>query len=209
MRPGPLIRRLFGPFEREITEAYRRIFIDLGDFADRLQAWVPQAARILEVGCGEGAMTERLVHAYPDARIIAIDVAANIGRLFRGDATRVTFLRKSVEDVARAMPASFDLVVLCDVLHHVPPAARPSLLAGIDQAMAEGGSLAFKDWAASFTPIHWLCNMSDRYLTGDDVRFFTTSSAKALLSDAYGSDALRAESLVRPWSNNFALLIRR
>jgi len=32
MRPGPLIRRLFGPYEREITEAYRRLFIDLDEF---------------------------------------------------------------------------------------------------------------------------------------------------------------------------------
>jgi hypothetical protein len=37
MPPGPLIRRLFGPHEREFTEAYRRICVNLDDFVDRLQ----------------------------------------------------------------------------------------------------------------------------------------------------------------------------
>jgi SAM-dependent methyltransferase len=209
MRPGPFIRRLLGPCERQITEAYRRIFTDLDDFAGCLQEWVPRATRILEIGCGEGAMTERLVRGYPGATITAIDITPNIGRLFRGDASRVTFIGKSVEDVAWDEPASFDLAILCDVLHHVPPDARPSLLGGIDRAMAVGGSLAFKDWAASSTPIHWLCRFSDRYLTGDDVRFCSISSAKALLIEAFGRDAIRSEALLRPWSNNFAILVRR
>jgi hypothetical protein len=31
MRPGPLIRRLFSPYERDVAEAYRHIFVDLDD----------------------------------------------------------------------------------------------------------------------------------------------------------------------------------
>jgi 2-polyprenyl-3-methyl-5-hydroxy-6-metoxy-1,4-benzoquinol methylase len=119
MRPGPLIRRLFGPYERGLTEAYRRIFVELDDFPHHLRLWVPEAKKILEVGCGEGAMTERLVRAYPDAVVTGIDMTPNLGRLFRGDRDRVLFLTKSVQDTARDEPASFDLVILCDVLHHV------------------------------------------------------------------------------------------
>jgi 2-polyprenyl-3-methyl-5-hydroxy-6-metoxy-1,4-benzoquinol methylase len=209
MRPGPLVRRCFGPYERAVTEVYRRLFVDLDHFVDFVRIWVPQARRILEVGCGEGAMTERLVKAYPDATVTAIDITPNVGRLFRGDAARVTFLQRSVDHVARQEPASFDLVILCDVLHHVPPPERQGLLSAIDRAMTPGGSLAFKDWIASSSPIHWLCRMSDHYLTGDDVRFCTAMSAKALLTSAFGSDAVRSEAVVRPWSNNVAYLIRR
>jgi 2-polyprenyl-6-hydroxyphenyl methylase/3-demethylubiquinone-9 3-methyltransferase len=118
-------------------------------------------------------------------------------------------LRKSVEDVARDEPASFDLVVLCDVVHHVPPLERQPLLCATGHAVAAGGSLAVKDWIASATPIHWLCGMADRYLTGDDVQFCTTASARALLTGAFGRDAIREEAIVRPWSNNVAYLIRR
>ena len=209
MHPGPRIRRLFGPYEGVATEAYRKLFINLDEFSSILRGWVSNSTRILEVGCGEGAFTERLVAAYPEAEITAIDISPNLGRLFRGASTHVRFLRKTVEDVAREEAASFDLAVLCDVLHHVPPDLRGSLLSAIDEALAPGGSLAFKDWAPSFSPIHWLCVMSDRYLTGDVVQFCSASSAKALLQSVFGHNAIRREALVRPWKNNVAFLIRR
>ena len=38
MRPGPLIRRLFGPYEHAIAEVYRRIFVDLDEFAELMCA---------------------------------------------------------------------------------------------------------------------------------------------------------------------------
>jgi SAM-dependent methyltransferase len=206
MRPGPLIRRLFGPYE--ITEADRRLFVDLDDFVDHLRVWAPQPRRILEVGCGEGAMTERLSRAWPAATVTGTDITPRIGWLFRGDSARVRFLRKRVEDIALNEPASFDFVVLCDVVHHVPPLMRPPLLSAIGRVMAAGGSLAVKDWIVSSGPIHWLCSAPDRYLTGDNVQFCTAESARALLTDAFGRDAIREESLVRPWPNNVAYLVR-
>lgn len=52
-------------------------------------------------------------------KLLAFDITPNVGRLFRGDRDRILFLRKSVPDTARDEPASLDLVILCDVLHHV------------------------------------------------------------------------------------------
>ena len=40
--------------------------------------------RILEVGCGEGAVSERLAALYPNAEITAIDITPNVGRLYAG-----------------------------------------------------------------------------------------------------------------------------
>ena len=209
MRLGPLIRRLFGPYERQVAEAYKRVFIDLDDFAGRLRLWVPHPARILEVGCGEGAMMERLATIYPGATITGIDIKPTVGRLYRGDTARVTFLQRTADDVARHEPASFHLVVLCDVLHHVRPLERPSLLSAISRTMAPGGSLAVKDWIISSSPIHWLSWFADRYVTGDNVEFFTPQSTQVLLMGAFGQDAIRGEALVRPWSNNVAYHIRQ
>jgi len=208
MRPEPAIRRLFGPYEHWVSETYRRIFIDLDDFAELLRNWVPQAQRILEVGCGEGAMTERIAKIYPQAHVTAIDITPKVGRLFRGPTSNVTFSQETVENVAVREPGSFDLVVLSDVLHHVPPAARESLMNAIAQAMTPGGSLVFKDWVISSSPIHWLCDTSDRYLTGDDVAYFTMDSINTLLIRSFGSGSIRQIDTVHPWKNNVAVLVQ-
>jgi hypothetical protein len=51
---GGAIRRLFGPYERQISEGYRSIYVDVDAYAASLRAWVPNPCRILEVGCGDG-----------------------------------------------------------------------------------------------------------------------------------------------------------
>jgi 2-polyprenyl-3-methyl-5-hydroxy-6-metoxy-1,4-benzoquinol methylase len=209
MPPGPLIRRLFGPYERGVAEAYRRIFINLDAFAELMSAWVPQAHKILEVGCGEGAMTERIVRTYPTAAVAAIDITPNVGRLYRGNTSAVTFRQETVEAAARREPASFDLVVLSDVMHHVPADLRRTLMVSIDQAMVPGASLLFKDWVISTTPIHWLCAASDRYLTGDDVAYFTMDGINALVTGVFGPGTIRRSGTVKPWHNNVAVLVQR
>jgi 2-polyprenyl-3-methyl-5-hydroxy-6-metoxy-1,4-benzoquinol methylase len=205
---GPAVRRLFGRHEHRVAELYRAIFIDIDAYARQIGDWVPGARRILEVGCGEGAVTERLARAYPDADILAIDITPRVGRLFRGRRDRVTFVETTVQQVAAEQPGAFDLVILSDVLHHVPSAIRRELLAAVRATIAPGGSLIFKDWERTAAPIHWLCHAGDRWLTGDRVRYLRKPEAEAMLADAFGRPAVVAHAWVRPWRNNFAMLAR-
>ncbi len=209
MHPGPLIRRLFGPYEHQVAEAYRHIFVNLDDFARLIRTWVPQPLRILEVGCGEGAMTERITKIYPTATVTAIDITPKVGRMFRGSRVNVTFRQESVESVADRQPASYDLVILADVVHHVPSDARRSLMRGIDKAMTPDGSFIFKDWVITKAPINWLCGASDRYLTGDNVAYLTMPIMEDLVTDPFGPNTIRQTARVRPWDNNVAVLVRR
>lgn len=208
MSIGARVRRLFGSRERQIAEAYRSIYVDLDDFARQLPGASPDAVRILEVGCGEGALTQRLLDLYPQARVTAIDIIPGIGRLFGGDQSRVDFRQAPVEEIATAEPGAFDLVVMCDVLHHVPQEQHVAFLGEIYRTIRVGGCFAVKDWARSATPIHWLCAASDRYLTGDDVKFATPEELKNLLAKVFGADKIRRGSFIRPWSNNICFLAR-
>ena len=209
MGPGPLIRRLFGPFEHAVTEAYRGIFVDLDEFVRLISAWVPEASGILEVGCGEGAVTERLVLAYPTALVTAIDISSKAGRLFRGEPSRVTFRQQTAEDVARREPESFDLVILADVIHNVPQNARHSLLDAIKRAMKPSGCLVFKDWLVSHTAMHWLCAASDRYVSGEEVSYCTMDGIKLLLTHTFGVGSIRRLATLRKGRNNVVVLIQR
>jgi 2-polyprenyl-6-hydroxyphenyl methylase/3-demethylubiquinone-9 3-methyltransferase len=199
---------MFGRHEHFVAALYRSVFIDVDAYGRQIGAWVPQARKILEVGCGEGAVTERLVRLYPDADILAIDVTPNAGRLFRGARGRVSFVEKTVQAVALEQPGQFDLVILSDVIHHVPVEMRRELLAAVRRTLAPGGSLVFKDWEWTATPIHWLCHAGDRWLTGDRVRYLHKADADALLAEAFGGPPVVAEARVRPWRNNFAMLAR-
>lgn len=202
---GATIRRAFGPYEYQIAAAYRAIYVSLEDYAVKLRQHAPEATRILEVGGGEGAMTELLARDYPDAEILAIDITPKIGRLYRGRRKGVTFREVSVQEIAVEQPASFDLVVLSDVVHHIPAHLRVEVLQALAACIAPGGKFVLKDWARTPTPIHWLCYASDRWLTGDRIAYLTPDEMKALMAQSAPDLKLVDESQVSPWANNFAI----
>lgn len=208
MAIGSFIRRLFGPFERQISDAYRAIFLDVDAYVENIRDWVPAPRRILEVGCGEGAVSERLAWAYPDAEIVGIDIAANVGRLYAGPPGRVRFVQRTIDDFAADAPGSFDLIVLSDVLHHVPLDLRRGLLDTIRTLLAPGGSFAFKEWERTRTPIYWLCYFSDRWITGDRIRYLSRAELHDTIRRSFGETALVEERRVAPWRNNISALIR-
>jgi len=208
MAIGPFVRGLFGPYERQVGELYRSVFIDLDALIALMLKWQPMSASLLEVGCGEGAVTERLRRAYPDALITAIDITPRIGRMYRGDQDRVRFLQCSVEEVVQGEAVHFDLAVLSDVVHHIPQAQRHSVLEGIRKLIEPSGLLIFKDWERAFAPIHWLTHGTDRWLTGDRVEYLTREEMRELLSTSFGRNSILDEARVAPWSNNLAFLVR-
>jgi trans-aconitate methyltransferase len=205
---GPRIRKMFGPYEHQIGEVYRSLFLDIDAFVDRMLIWKPTAARILEVGCGEGAVTERLNSKFPGASITAIDVSPRVGRLYRGSAHGVQFLRCTAEEIAAGRPGEYDLVVLADVLHHVPVELRTGLLDAIKTALAPRGVFVFKDWERTSTPVHWLGYASDRWLTGDRIQYMSRVEMREHLTQSFGAAALVAEARVPPWRNNIATLVQ-
>jgi 2-polyprenyl-6-hydroxyphenyl methylase/3-demethylubiquinone-9 3-methyltransferase len=172
-----------------------------------VRQWAPAEA-ILEVGCGEGALVGRLARTYPEARITGIDITPRVGRLFRSDRGRIEFLQQSVQAFAAARPESFDLVVICDVMHHVPWDVHAELLTHARRALRPGGRLVLKDWERRTSLIHWACYMSDRYLTGDRIRYGTSAYFRELLDQIFGPGRIEHESPVPPWRNNIAFCVR-
>ena len=47
---------MFGPYEPQISSAYRRLFVNLDSMIAQTVKWQPAASRILEVEWGEGAL---------------------------------------------------------------------------------------------------------------------------------------------------------
>lgn len=203
---GAAVRKAFGPYEHQISDAYREIYMSLNDYADKLRHWAPHATRILEVGGGEGAVTEILAQRYPDAQILSIDIMPQVGRLYRGRSEGVEFREATVQQIAAEQPQQFDLVILSDVVHHIPKDQRQEVLNAVSRCVAPNGHFVLKDWARKPTPIHWLCYASDRWLTGDKIAYLTPPEMKQLAADAAPTLQAEGEYSIGPWSNNFALV---
>jgi 2-polyprenyl-6-hydroxyphenyl methylase/3-demethylubiquinone-9 3-methyltransferase len=185
---------------------YRGAFFNLRSFASAVREWT-DAGAILEVGCGDGLATEQLRAVFPSAAITGIDIQPSVGKLFRGDRARVTFLAATLDDFVSRNPRGFDLVVICDVLHHVPPPDRPELLRRAATALRHGGALVLKDWERRTNLPHLLAWLSDRFVTGSQVWFETAGALRTAASSALGAPVER-ELRFPPWRNNVAFFIR-
>jgi 2-polyprenyl-6-hydroxyphenyl methylase/3-demethylubiquinone-9 3-methyltransferase len=203
VRLGAAVRTRLGRWEIPAADAYRSIFINLEDAATLVSSVCP-AARILEIGCGDGSFGQRLLDRYPDAEYVGIDIAAAPGRLFRGDPSRAVFQSASSREFREQAPAPFDLVLLVDVLHHVPVALREDLLRDVQLLTRPGGHYVVKEWEPTRTLGHWAAWAADRFLTGDRIQHVSSTELKAQLGSLLG-DPLVIEARIPPRRNNYLL----
>lgn len=207
---GAAVRRAAGPLEPALAGAYRSMFFDVPDFAARL-ASLDQAGSIghvIEVGCGEGALVSELVQRLPQAEFTGVDTAATVGRLFQGRLQQPKFLQATAQDLLPSMAFAADLVVLCDVLHHVPADERRSLLTAAAILVRPGGHLVVKEWVRLPTPAYWAGWASDRFVTGDQVNYGTRAQWMAEIASAAPHLELQDEWELRPWACNHAFVLR-
>jgi SAM-dependent methyltransferase len=204
---GPRIRAALGPLEVPLGRVYRGYFIDLAQLANEIRADGPANA-IVEVGCGEGSLTEEIAKCFPQSAIAGIDITPRIGRLYRGDPARVVFRQASVEELAARAAGTYDLAVLADVLHHVPPAQHLALLQGIRRLLRSGGRFVIKEWERIPGVPHALAWLGDRFLTGDHVHFLRAAQLRDLIESVFGRGSIDKEIRIPPKRNNLAFFVR-
>jgi 2-polyprenyl-6-hydroxyphenyl methylase/3-demethylubiquinone-9 3-methyltransferase len=204
---GPRVRQALGPFEAPAARLYRAFFLDLARLAEEIRA-EGGATSILEIGCGEGSLTEEIARRFPESNVAGIDISDRVGRLFRGDRTRVAFRKATIEQVAGERPAAFDLVLLADVLHHVRPEGRRSILEGARRALRPQGLFVVKEWERRAGLVHALAWLGDRLLTGDRVQFLCASDLRNDVEAVFGKSCVAREARIQPWRNNLVLFVR-
>lgn len=104
--------------------------------------WQPR--RILDIGCTIGHNAVPLAQAYPDAEVIAIDVAAPSLRYGHARAQslgvkNIIFRQMNAEDLSEFADASFDWVQTTMFLHELSASALPKILAEASRVLKPGG----------------------------------------------------------------------
>jgi len=110
----------------------------LGYVADRVQL---RGARVLDLGCGGGLLSEALAEAGAD--VTAIDLAPDLLKIARlhglESGIRVDYRQVSAEALAAEMQGGFDAITCMEMLEHVPDPA--SILRACATLLRPGGRL--------------------------------------------------------------------
>jgi ubiquinone/menaquinone biosynthesis C-methylase UbiE len=155
--------------ERYVPAAGRAAFTPLFDAVNgvtmRQGRWRPLlisrmrakgACRILDLGCGTGAMAIAVGRELPSARVIGIDGDLEVLRRAHDKAAAVGVELELHEALADAVPladASVDCVVSTLVFHHLPPKVKRDALAEARRVLEPGGRLLICDVGRAQDPL--------------------------------------------------------
>ena len=127
-----------------------RVFVRLRLASAPLEALAARAegSRLLDVGCGHGALVGLLAVGFPDRRVAGIDpderkiewARASVGRL-----PNVELRACTIEALAAERPGAFDTVLVADVLYLLAPDAWAPFLRAAHTLLRAGGRLALKE----------------------------------------------------------------
>jgi len=110
----------------------------LGYVTDRVKL---RGARLLDLGCGGGLLSEALAGA--GAEVTAIDLAPDLLKIARlhglESGIRVDYRQVSAEALAAESPGGFDVITCMEMLEHVPDPA--SILQACAALLRPGGRL--------------------------------------------------------------------
>lgn len=104
------------------------------------RAGLRNGMRVLEIGCGIGTVTSLLAKANPKGFVLGVDISPkSIEHARRNLASQkhVRFLVSDMSDFRE--PDRFDLVVLPDVIEHIPEEQHPALFASIADHLTPNG----------------------------------------------------------------------
>lgn len=155
----------------------RRLYQHVIAEVARAAAGMP-APRVLDLGCGTGALAERLLDAIPGCSLTGVDLSPRMVEVARvrlagradvllGDAERLPF-----------HDAAFDVVVCNDSFHHYPDPERAAFQAW--RVLAAGGALVLGDvWQPA--PARALMNAWMPRSREGDVRIYSEAELRDVL----------------------------
>jgi len=210
---GPAIRRALKShpkIQSTIANAYRSVFIDVNGLVEHLP--IPQeASSLLNIGTGDGSVLNLLARRFAHLDITTADVFESRGELIETDvASRIRMVNYLPNDYSTPFwSQQFDVVLLVDVIHHVPVADRQTLLRRVWSTVAPSGMLLVKDVEPRGVRA-LLGLLSDKYLTGDrHVVQVSASDLRTLMTESCANVSVSETRLASQDFPNYLLVGHR
>jgi ubiquinone/menaquinone biosynthesis C-methylase UbiE len=166
--------------------------------------------RVLDLGCGTGALSLAIAQRHPGVALVALDPDAKALARARAKAERQGLAidwREGFGDAIPAPDASFDRVLSSLVIHHLTRDEKRATFADVRRVLAPGGRLHLLD----FGPPR---NGLERALTAlfhrdERVRDNLRGELPVLMGEAGLAEAREAESLLTPFGRVAIVEARR
>lgn len=129
-------------------DAIRKQLIELGS--------VGSGQRVLDIGCGTGALTVQIKQLHPDVTVIGLDPDPNALELAQTKAERAGLSIEFVEGFADRLAfrgATFDRVFSSLMLHHLDSATKVATLREVKRVLTPAGSLHVLDFGPPRTAL--------------------------------------------------------
>ncbi|HTW18307.1 MAG TPA: methyltransferase domain-containing protein [Nocardioides sp.] len=157
-----LAHQLVAEWERqqEVYIAHREVRFELMlDVIDRLAPRTDGALRVVDLACGPGSATERVLRRFPEAEVVSIDLdplLLELGRLHQSEAERQpTWLHGDLRDpawIGQLPHPTYDAVVSTTALHWLTGAELSALYELVRGLMAPGGVFLNGDYLPATRP---------------------------------------------------------
>jgi len=134
-------------FEKEAVVFDRMFFKIMPHYREMIGAVVEgipfskaDRLKIIDLGCGTGNLTQRILAAYPGARITCVDMAENMLKMARvklKNKTKLSFWSGDIRNFDYS--GRYEAIVASMVLHHIDKKEKPGFYRKLRRALAKGG----------------------------------------------------------------------
>lgn len=151
--------------------------------------------KVLDVGCGTGALLAAMSPACPGVILAGIDPSGEMLKIARGRLAPAVDLREARAELIPHEDSSFDVVTSCSVFHHIREPVRA--LSEMRRVLKPAGRLVITDWRGD----DLLCRMCGLYLKARGrhvVRVYRERELAGMLGAAGFSD-IRTDRFKAGW----------
>ena len=184
------IRRIVRAYDDPVVRAYCsvRFLILRQRFLEEIGQYLPAEGPVLDIGCGFGLFSLYYASTGPRRLLRGIDTNGRRIAMARRAARRLGLENVAYEQGdARDFKGDTEVsaAYMLDIVHHVPPAAVPPLLAQLRRCLAPGGLLLVKDVDTRPAPKRWFTWALDRLMAPrTPVRYWSATELTGALEAA-------------------------
>lgn len=169
---------------------YARVRVGLSRF-DQIEDFVPPGGHVLDLGCGYGVTANYLALSSPARTVVGIDLNEERIRVGQRTALGRPNLSFVLGDALAAPLREFDVVLMSDMVHHLPPPDQERLFKKLYDHMPPGSALVLQEVGARPRWKHVMSCIADSLLYAFEPLHFRTPEGWSELLAASGFQSVR------------------